>query len=98
MKRKHVVTAITYGTTLLLALVAGLLCECFELPVWQSCMITFALGAAAYSGVTSVLVDLCMGWSVKRELRALDGNDTDRKIQMSFVGRSIVVLIGAFFS
>lgn len=75
MKRKHVVAAITYGSTLLLALVAGLLSERFELPVWQSCLITFALGAAANSGATSVLVGLYMRRSVKRELRALDANE-----------------------
>jgi hypothetical protein len=55
--------------------VAGLLAEHLELAVWQSCLITFALGAAAYWGVTSVLVDLYMGWSGKRELRTLNGSD-----------------------
>lgn len=66
--RKRVVGLLTWLPALLLGLVASFLCQTyFGLTVLQTNLVTFAVGGAAYYGITSPLVKRYLAWSIRRE-------------------------------
>jgi hypothetical protein len=74
--RKIVVGLLTWMPPILLGLVASFLCQqYFGLSVLQTNFVTFALGGAAYYGITTPLVDRYLEWSIKRELQPYRGDD-----------------------
>ena len=75
-KRKIVTGLLIWIPTLFLGLIASYLCQRhFGLALWQTNFVTFALGGAAYYGITSPLVESYMAWSTKREWRDHQDND-----------------------
>lgn len=75
-RRRIVSELLSWIPALLVAVGATLLCEQrFGLTVWQTCLITFALGGATYWGITSPLVDRYVTWSIMREFSATRDND-----------------------